>query len=111
MHTPPWLKLQTQCKGSYRTEDVLDFLDWVLPEAMSPQESIVVMLDWCAAHISEEVAELVRSKGHVLLLHGGGVTGIEQINAAWPAFKMSFTFQRFCLCFLRVICVVLTFTA
>ena len=64
-------------------EDVVQFLDWALAPAACPEESIVVMLDWFSAHLSTEVAELVASKGHVLLFHGGGVTGLEQVNAAW----------------------------
>ena len=80
--TPPWMLLQTQEKGSYRTEDMLDFLDWSLPTAACPEESIIVLLDWFAAHLSEEVAELVARKGHILLHHGGGTTGFEQVNAA-----------------------------
>ena len=84
MDLPDWMLVQRQQKGSYRSSDVVTFLDWVLPEALSPKDSIVVMLDWFAAHLSEEVAGVVREKGHVLLHHGGGVTGIEQINAPWP---------------------------
>ena len=72
--------LQFQERGSYRTEDVLTFLDWALEPAACPRESIVVMLDWYSAHLTPEVTELVAGKGHVLLFHGGGVTGIEQIN-------------------------------
>ena len=80
MMVPPWLLLQFQERGSYRTEDVLQFLDWALEPAACPQESIIVLLDWFSAHLSAEVAELVARKGHVLLFHGGGVTGIEQVN-------------------------------
>ncbi len=72
--------VQTQEKGSYRTDDMIAFLDWALPTAACPSESIVVILDWFAPHLSEEVHELVSSKGHVLLHHGGGVTGLEQVN-------------------------------
>jgi len=79
------MKIQRQEKGSYRTEDVVAFLEWCLPAAMSPQESIIVMLDWYVAHLSDEVAEVVRRKGHVLLFHGGGVTGLEQINVSRPS--------------------------
>ena len=72
--------LQHQERGSYRSKDVSDFLEWALPEAMTPQDSIVVMLDWYSAHLSDEVEETVHEKGHVLLHHGGGVTGLEQVN-------------------------------
>ena len=76
--------VQTQEKGSYRTHDAVTFLDWALPPAACPQDSIVVLLDWFSAHLSTEVAELVASKGHILLFHGGGVTGMEQVNAPRP---------------------------
>ena len=72
--------LQSAEKGSYRTDDVLTFLDWALPAALTPQDSCIVLLDWYAAHLSEPVAELMRNKGHVLLHHGGGTTGLEQVN-------------------------------
>ena len=84
LSAPPWCKLQYQERGSYRAEDCVDFLDWALPAASCPADSVVVMLDWFSAHLSEEVQALIRAKGHVLLFHGGGTTGIEQINATWP---------------------------
>ena len=84
LRAPDWMLVQTQEKGSYRTHDVVTFLDWALPPAACPQDSIVVLLDWFSAHLSTEVAELVASKGHILLFHGGGVTGMEQVNAPRP---------------------------
>ena len=84
LDAPDWMLAQTQEKGSYRTSDVVAFLDWALPTAACPQDSIVVLLDWYSAHLSAEVAELVASKGHILLFHGGGVTGMEQVNVPRP---------------------------
>jgi hypothetical protein len=95
LELPPWILLQFQECGSYRTEDCLDFLDWALEPAACPQESIIVLLDWFAPHLSAEVRALVSSKGHVLLHHGGGVTGIEQVNAPRPN-----------ICPVHVVCVV-----
>ena len=77
---PPFMLVQFQERGSYRVRDVLDALDWALPAATSSTESTIVMLDWFAAHLHADVAELIRSKGHILLMHGGGVTGCEQVN-------------------------------
>ena len=68
---PEWLLPQCQEKGSYRTEDVLAVLEWSLPQANDASESIIVLLDWYAAHVSSEVQDLINRKGHVLLLHGG----------------------------------------
>ena len=48
--------------------------------AHSPDESIIVLLDWFSGHLTEEVAECIHSKGHVLLFHGGGTTPFTQIN-------------------------------
>ena len=43
-------------------------------------ESQVIYLDMHAAHVDPSVAELMESKGHVLFIHGGGMTPNEQIN-------------------------------
>ena len=74
------MKVQVQEQGSYRSEDVVEALDWMLPNAANSTESIVLLLDWYQGHLTEEVAELVRRKGHVLLFHGGGTTPFTQIN-------------------------------
>ena len=75
-----WTKVQVQENGSYRSPDVVEALDWMLPAAADSSQSIIVMLDWFSGHLTEEVAELVRRKGHVLLFHGGGCTPFTQIN-------------------------------
>ena len=75
-----WTKVQVQENGSYRSEDVVEALDWMLPVAADSTESIIVLLDWFSGHLTEEVAELVRNKGHVLLFHGGGCTPFTQMN-------------------------------
>ena len=77
---PLWMKVQVQEKGSYRAEDMIEFLEWALPDANSSEESIIVLLDWFSAHRSDEVEQLVKRKGHVLLFHGGGTTPFTQIN-------------------------------
>ena len=76
----PWMLVQAQVNGSYRSEDMVEALDFMLPSASNSTESIVVLLDWYSGHLTEEVARLVRSKGHVLCFHGGGCTPFTQIN-------------------------------
>lgn len=66
--------------GSYKSVDVVEALDWMLPDAADSSESIILMLDWYSGHLTEEVVELVRRKGHVLIFHGGGCTPFMQIN-------------------------------
>ena len=76
----PWMKAQVQENGSYRSQDVVEALEWMLPDCNDPTESIIVILDWFSGHLTEEVADVVRRKGHVLLFHGGGTTPFTQIN-------------------------------
>jgi hypothetical protein len=75
-----WMKVQVQENGSYRSGDVVEALDWMLPPASNSSESIIVILDWFSGHLTEEVAALVRGKGHVLIFHGGGCTPFTQVN-------------------------------
>ena len=77
---PEWMMIQVQENGSYRSEDVCEFLEWALPQATSPEESIIVILDWYSGHRTDEVEQLLERKGHVLLFHGGGTTPFTQIN-------------------------------
>ena len=77
---PDWMKLQFQEKGSYRAEDMVDALSWVLKPAANSSESVVVLLDWFAAHLTTQLHGAFRAMGHVVLYHGDGVTGLEQVN-------------------------------
>ena len=77
---PDWMLLQVQERGSYRSEDMVTFLDWLLPEALTSEDSIVVILDWFTGHLTDEVYEVVTFKGHLLIFHGGGTTPFTQIN-------------------------------
>jgi hypothetical protein len=76
----PWMKVQVQENGSYRSVDMVEALDWILPMTNDSSESIVVLLDWFSGHLTDEVKELIAGKGHVLLFHGGGTTPFTQIN-------------------------------
>ena len=74
------MTLQTQEKGSYRASDMVELLSARLPQAVHDYDSQVVILDWYTAHRDEAVAAFIAARGHVLLLHGGGTTGYEQVN-------------------------------
>jgi len=77
---PDWLHIQVQECGSYREEDVLEFLEKVLPVAESSEQSIIVLLDWFAAHRTDKVIQFIEGRGHIVLFHGGGCTAFTQIN-------------------------------
>ena len=62
MDNPDFLLIQVQEYGSYRSEDVVEALDWMLPRANNSRESMVVMLDWYSGHRTEEVRDLVKKR-------------------------------------------------
>jgi hypothetical protein len=69
--------LQFGPKGSYRTDTVLEFLNWDLGDADEPKDGStaeIVCLDWFAAHLDGKVQNLVTDKGHVPLYIPGGAT-------------------------------------
>ena len=51
----PWMHMQTQSEGSYRSEDMVQVLDWMLPQASDSTQSIIVLLDWFSGHLTPEV--------------------------------------------------------
>ena len=40
----------------------------------------MVLLDWYSGHRTDEVRDLIKRKGHVLVFHGGGTTPFTQTN-------------------------------
>ena len=60
LDAPQWVLLQHAENGSYRTENVTEFLEFALPRAERPQDSIIVMLDWYAPHCSAQVPSMSR---------------------------------------------------
>ena len=65
---PRAMLLQFQECGSYREEDVVEFLEWALPVCERPQESIYVLLDCYGAHDTEAVRECVEPEVYYSLL-------------------------------------------
>ena len=60
--------------------DVVEALEWMLPQANAPNESCIVVLDWFSGHLTKEAAAIIKQKGHVRLFHGGGTTPSTQIS-------------------------------
>ena len=73
--------LQFQQKGSYRLEDVLAWLEWVLPRVNpSASQTVVVLIDWYAPHLSAEVDAACASHDSKCSRIGGGITPDVQGN-------------------------------
>ena len=83
-----WASASTSEKGSYREEDVLEFLDRHLPAmpqlrkelAAMPQSRgwRIAMADDLASHKNDNVRRLCWQRGYVLIVHGGGATRVAQ---------------------------------
>ena len=74
----PWVSVATSEKGSYRTHDVLSFLDRHLPTMSQLRQWRIIMADDYSAHLSPQVFRLCWSRGYVFVAHGGGVTPVVQ---------------------------------
>jgi hypothetical protein len=66
--------------GSYRSENMIEALEKVLPIATRAEDSRIVELDTFVAHHTEEVIDIIEGRGHIVLHHGGGRTAYTQIN-------------------------------
>lgn len=76
----PWLSVVTGPKGSYREEHVLAFLERHLEELTPGRAWRLCVLDAYAAHLGDNLKRLCWSRGYVLVVHGGGATGVTQPN-------------------------------
>ncbi len=74
----PWLTVCTAPKGSYRADDVLNFLEAHLPLMVGERRWRIIMADDYTAHKCDNVKRLCWDRGYVLLPHGGGVTAVAQ---------------------------------
>jgi len=80
LRAPDGVSLQCGPKGFHRTEQMLQYLAWVLPVAEPPEDGFLVYLDWFAAHTEPRVISFVESRIHSLVFHGGGTTDKAQVN-------------------------------
>ena len=75
---PNWVSANVSRSGSYKTQDVLDFLSRHLPEKTASRRWRIQQADDFGAHLSPLVKKLCWSRGYVFIPHGGGVTPFVQ---------------------------------
>ena len=71
--------VQVGPKGSYRTDHVLEFLKRHLEPASAGRDWRIIMADFYGPHADTTVFDLCWSRQYVLILIGGGVTGVMQV--------------------------------
>ena len=71
-------------KGSYRLEHVIRFIETVMedftPERQQANDWRLLFLDAFAPHLDPAVVTAAWAKGYVVVYHGGGSTGVCQVN-------------------------------
>ena len=75
---PRWLSVTVAPKGSYREEDVIQFLNKHLDEWGEGRDWRILLADDYSAHKTENVRHLAWSRGYILIIHGGGNTPVAQ---------------------------------
>ena len=75
-----WLTVVTGPKGSYREEHILNYLETHLAPWSADRHWRVLLLDAYAPQMTDNVRRLAWSKGYIVLIHGGGSTGVMQPN-------------------------------
>ena len=75
---PDWFTVTTAPRGSYREEDIIEYMKKHLEEWHEGRDWRILLADDFSAHKTENVFQLAWSRGYVLLVHGGGATPVSQ---------------------------------
>jgi len=75
---PSWFTVTVGPKGSYREEDVIEWMRRHLEHWKEGRDWRVLLVDDYSAHKTRAVWALAWSRGYILLVHGGGVTPVAQ---------------------------------
>ena len=100
LEVPRGVLLQFQEKGSYRLEDCLEYLEWILDRsrtvgaASQENRRVVYLCDWFAPHLDESLDDLVHSAGHAILRIGGHLTGLVQVEDTHAHAAMTAHYKR-----------------
>ena len=76
----PWLSVVTGPKASYREVHILNYLDRHLEPWGPGRQWRILFCDCFAPHMTDNVRRLAWLKGYILIIHGGGSTGVTQVN-------------------------------
>ena len=75
-----WMSVTTSPKGSYREEHVLAYLERHLEPWSADRRWRILITDAFSAHMGDNIRRLAWHRGYIVILHGGGTTGVMQVN-------------------------------
>ena len=75
---PSTISVTVAPKGSYRSQDVIQFLSTHLDEWREGRDWRILLADDASAHRTENAKHLAWSRGYILIIHGGGNTPVAQ---------------------------------
>jgi flavin-binding protein dodecin len=76
----PWLSVGVSPSGSYCESDILNYLELVLDPMSPDRDWRILLVDAYAAQTTQAVRRACWHRGYVLISHGGGTTGVSQVN-------------------------------
>jgi len=90
----PWMFAQTSDSGSYRLEHVLTYLDRVLERPPGDDGRWrLLYCDCYKAHEGDAILRVAWKHRYIVLMHGGGTTGVAQTNDSHLHAPMSRIYQ------------------
>ena len=75
---PAWFSVACSPRGSYREDDIVNFLSIHLEKWKPGRDWRIILADDFSPHKSANVRRLCWNRGYVLLVHGGGATPVVQ---------------------------------
>ncbi len=76
----PWLAVAASPSGSYSEAEVLDYMERHLEPMHPGRDWRILLVDSYKAQLTDPVRHLAWHRGYVLVVHGGGATGVVQPN-------------------------------
>ena len=76
----PWLSVTTSPSGSYCEADILNYLELVLDPMVPGRDWRILLVDDYRAQTTLAVRRAAWHRGYVVVAHGGGTTGVMQVN-------------------------------
>jgi hypothetical protein len=74
-----WLSVATSDSGSYATPQIVQMLERHLEPWSDTRKWRILLCDAYKPHADEAVRRLCWNRGYIVVLHGGGTTGVLQV--------------------------------